>query len=197
MSIVAVGYMARISSPVTPMDKSIIEMGAMMAGSIVSDDGEWMWTGSEWIPTPPNAAGSSNEVPENNQIEVEELSKTDILGGLIGLIILLGVIVSIGSSSSPEKNETYIQWTNVDDCLFQVELVASEGLVYRETVDSYDRVSWEGLEQTATRPYVFTISNLESSGPDCFTHQRLFSNGDFLSEYFSLGPGEESILTLY
>ena len=163
----------------------------------LSDDGEWMWTGSEWIPTPPNASERSNQIPVNNQLGWKDMSLIDKVSGIFGLLIIVGIIASISSTTAVDSNETYIQWTNVDDCLFQVELVATEGIVYRETVDYSDRVSWENLDQLATKPYVFTITNLESSGPDCFTHQRLFSNGNLESEYFSLDPGEESVLTLY
>lgn len=163
----------------------------------ISDDGEWMWTGSEWIPTPPNASERGNQIPANNQLGWEDMSRVDKLSAIFGLLIIAGIIASISTTNTVDSNQTYIQWSNVDDCLFQVELVATEGLVYREIVDYSDRVWWEDLDQSATKPYVFTITNLESSGPDCFTHQRLSSNGNIESEYFSLGPGEESVLTLH
>jgi hypothetical protein len=157
-----------------------------------------MWTGSEWIPTPPKTAENNNQTSGKEKVEIEQPSIP--LQLFIGSLIIFGllvVFVSITSSSNQENNETYIQWTNVDDCLFQVELVASEGLVHREIVDYSDRVSWEGLDQYASKPYTFTISNLQSSGADCFTTQRLFSNGDLLIKDVSLGPGEDSVLTIY
>ena len=70
------------------------------------------------------------------------MSMIDKVTAIIGLLIIVGIIASIGTTTTVDSNETYIQWTNVDDCLFQVELVATEGIVYRETVDYSDRVSW-------------------------------------------------------
>ena len=41
-----------------------------MADPITSPDGNWMWTGSEWIPTPPD---SETEVPESlNRVEKDD-----------------------------------------------------------------------------------------------------------------------------
>ena len=151
----------------------------MMADRIVSDDGHWMWTGSEWIPMPPRTAENNNQTSGKEKVEIEEISKMGIL--FVGLIVfgLLGVIVFITSSSNQGNNETYIQWTNVDDCLFQVELVASEGLVYREIVDYSDRVWWEGLDQHASKPYTFTISNT-------FTNKDInFAIGKIIKRYFA------------
>ena len=34
-----------------------------MADRIISDDGKWMWTGSEWIPSPPNSSNEKTTLP--------------------------------------------------------------------------------------------------------------------------------------
>ena len=42
-----------------------------MSGSTFSPDGQWMWTGTEWVPAPPTSSLSSNPM-ENSPIMVQQ-----------------------------------------------------------------------------------------------------------------------------
>ena len=61
-----------------------ITIGGRYVEIVLSPDGNWLWTGEEWVPTPPKASPNAvenaieeiEEIAEQNNISVQELKYT-------------------------------------------------------------------------------------------------------------------------
>ena len=78
-----------------------------MADPIISPDGEWMWTGSDWIPAPPESSPSEKQSEKRDsrlneiRLTVPEYQQEIEMGGIIIGGILLFISFSTLTSPNP------------------------------------------------------------------------------------------------
>ncbi|MDA0649305.1 MAG: hypothetical protein O2786_08345, partial [archaeon] len=94
---------------------------------IISPDGKFMWTGTEWIPAPPNPSQSANVSLQDSvisgDINLTQNSASDIIAGIDHLLKGLG----FDDQSSPAEL-TPSQEAEVEQVLEMSEQLASHGI---------------------------------------------------------------------
>ena len=61
----------------------------------VSDDGKWLWNGSEWIPTPPEVTENRNEASGKNETQVEYNALRTMYNSAISTISITFILFSL------------------------------------------------------------------------------------------------------
>ena len=75
-----------------------------MADPIISPDGEWMWTGSEWIPAPPESSPSEIHSEKNSRLNEIRLTLPEYRQEIEGPAVVIGGIllfISFNTLTSP------------------------------------------------------------------------------------------------
>ena len=95
-----------------------------MADPILSPDGKWMWTGSDWIPAPPSSSQSANvnlkDSVVGGDVHITQNSVSDFIAGIDHLLKKIG----FDGQSSP-KGLTASQEAEVEQALEMSEQLAS------------------------------------------------------------------------
>ena len=94
-----------------------------MSDPIISPDGNWMWTGTEWIPTPPNSETevqeSSNHVENNDSlsrsyhISADNNSKYKVAGIFLSILSFFFPYIGSNSPFSIQFQGSAHLWSNV------------------------------------------------------------------------------------
>ena len=127
-----------------------------MTDPVISPDGKFMWTGSEWIPAPPTSEPDespvSNEsgaiIPTKVRAEAKVRAAAPILY-LLGILVVFGIIGLYGSSNESIEGQWYIgnqqYWRFDSDGYFLSE---SGRLYHWSQEDNLLIISDDGIAET-------------------------------------------------
>ena len=98
-----------------------------MTDPVLSPDGKWMWTGTEWIPAPPSSSQSANVSLQDSVISgdvtITQNSAEDIATAMVTALERIGFS---GQSSPAELTPS--QEAEVEQVLEMSEQLASHGI---------------------------------------------------------------------
>ena len=97
-----------------------------MTDPVISPDGKWMWTGSEWIPAPPAAESVSVSMQDSviaGDVNITQNNAEDIAAAMVTALERIGFT---GQSSPSELTPS--QEAEVKQVLEMSEQLASQGI---------------------------------------------------------------------
>ena len=97
-----------------------------MSDPVISPDGKWMWTGSEWIPAPPTAEPVSVSMQDSviaGDVNITQNNAEDIAAAMVTALERIGFS---GQSSPAELTSS--QEAEVEQVLEMSEQLASHGI---------------------------------------------------------------------
>ena len=97
-----------------------------MSDPVISPDGKWMWTGSEWIPAPPTAEPVSVSMQDSviaGDVNITQNNAEDIAAAMVTALERIGFS---GQSSPAELTPS--QEAEVEQVLEMSEQLASHGI---------------------------------------------------------------------
>tara|TARA_A100001037_G_C14926393_1_gene533990 strand:+ start:115 stop:744 length:630 start_codon:yes stop_codon:yes gene_type:complete len=114
----------------------------------ISDDGEWIWNGSDWVPyeSPPNAPRellvnpvivSDTVATKPNKIKINYL-KLGIIGGVVLMLLAASLVYLVLNQEERKGMGVYVEWQYMcaEDC----------GLVWVKATGPYEITDYEGYK---------------------------------------------------
>ena len=135
-----------------------------MTDPVISPDGKWMWTGSEWIPAPPAAEPVSVSMQDSviaGDVNITQNNAEDIATAMVQALERMG----FSGQSSPEEL-TPSQEKEVEQVLEMSEQLADHGI----EIDPWTEITLgnaavlAGRTHSAQRHYLRALETFRKNG---------------------------------
>jgi tetratricopeptide (TPR) repeat protein len=135
-----------------------------MPDPVISPDGKWMWTGSEWIPAPPAAEPVSVSMQDSviaGDVNITQNNAEDIATAMVTALERIGFS---GQSSPAELTPS--QEAEVEQVLEMSEQLASHGIEIDPWTEIVlgDAAKLSGRTNTAQQHYLRALETFRKSG---------------------------------